>query len=118
MSEENKLPEEEKKEPIVYASPMKRVWAWVGVGYMVILTFLLTYFFAFGTFLKGIGALMVCPALAGVAITVFLLWRQGKGEKTFANRLVLAVIVALCGGLVVVNLWNGIPSLITNFGVR
>ncbi len=105
-------------EPIVYASPIKRVWAWVGVAYMVVIVFLITYLFAFGAYLQGIGALMVCPALVGVAVSAVLLWRQGARNKTFVNRLVLAVIIGLCGGLVVLNLWNGIPALITNFGVK
>ena len=52
MPEEKNLENETPKEEIVYASPMKRVWAWVGVVYMVILVLLMTYGLASGDVYK------------------------------------------------------------------
>ena len=48
MPDEKNLENETPKEEIVYATPMKRVWAWVGVVYMVILVLLMTYGLASG----------------------------------------------------------------------
>ena len=45
--------------------PMKRIWAWVGVAYMVIIVFLMTYMYAKGVYLNNIASLMVIPALGG-----------------------------------------------------
>ena len=68
MSDErNKTPgssqEEQPGEPYTPASPLKRIWAWVGVVYMVIIVFLMTYMYGTGTYLQGIAALMLVPAL-------------------------------------------------------
>ncbi len=100
------------KEPVVYASPVKRAWAWVGVVYMVIITLLVTYSFAKGQFLVGIGSLMLCPALGGLAATAILRYRAGEGKGGLP---VCMVMVAVCLVLIVLNLMMGIPALIANF---
>lgn len=117
MSEENKLPEEENKEPIVYASPMKRIWAWVGIAYMLIIVFLITYLLAFGSFLKGIGGIMICPALGGVIASLVYMWRSGDTQDA-PRKVLLCLLVGVCLALIIMGLWGGIPSLIANFGVR
>ena len=60
---EQKTPQGQPKEEIKYATPMQRLWAWVGVVYMVILTLLTTYALSHGDYLRGIGPLMLSPAL-------------------------------------------------------
>ena len=100
-----------------YASPLKRVWAWVGVAYMVIAVLLVTYMLAFASYLRGIGGLMVCPALAGVAASLIHLWRQQR-DRSLLQGLIFTLTLALCAALFVLGLWGGIPALITNFGVR
>ena len=43
--EHNKTPQEQDeqpREPYIPASPLKRIWAWVGVVYMVIIVLLMT----------------------------------------------------------------------------
>lgn len=113
MADENQKPNEtEDKEPIVYASPVKRVWAWVGVAYMVIITLLVTYFLATATFLSGIGSLMLIPALGGLGATAILRYRSGEGRGGLGACVLLLVV---CVGLVAVNLVVGIPALIANF---
>lgn len=120
MSDEKNIPntpEEEPKEPVVYASPMKRIWAWVGVVYMLIITFLVVYMLSFGTYLKGIGGIMICPALGGVAASLVYMWRSGDTQNTM-RRVLLCLLVGMCGALIIMGLWSGIPALIANFGVR
>jgi hypothetical protein len=52
----------------VPASIYKRVWAWVGVVYMVIIVLLLTYLFATWHFLTGITGIMLFPVLGGFSV--------------------------------------------------
>ena len=52
----------------VPASIYKRVWAWVGVVYMVIIVCLVTYYIATTTLLTGLTGVMLFPALGGFAV--------------------------------------------------
>lgn len=119
MSEEEKLPQENlpqdqpPAEPVVYASPIKRVWAWVGVVYMVIIVLLITYMLGFGRYLQGIGGLMVCPAIAGIFVSLSVLWREKSQTKRPA---LLFLLQGLCIAAFLLSLLAGIPALITNFG--
>lgn len=103
-------------EPVVYASPLKRIWAWVGVAYMVIAVCLITYVLAFGFFLRDIGGLMVCPALGGIAAS--LIYLRQTGPRTPGKTAAFIALEALCMALFILGLWDGIPALIANFGVR
>lgn len=110
------VPEEEApKEPISYASPMKRVWAWVGVVYMVIIVFLMTYMYARGVYLSNIASLMVVPALGGVAVSSIVVWRASDRHDA-AHAAGLAAILVACAVLIILGLVNGIPALMSNFG--
>lgn len=114
MSEEEK---QSPQEPVVYASPMKRLWAWVGVVYMVILVLLMTYMFANGAYLHGIAPLMVIPAVAGLAASAVCVWVTGGKENHTAGRLALMVLfVLVCAAVCVYNLIVGVPALMANFG--
>lgn len=102
-------PQQEPKPPIKWATPVQRLWAWVGVVYMVILVLLSTYALAHGDFLRGIGGIMVSPALCGLGGTVILRYRQGVGRGG------LPVCVLLSGACFVLAVWNvlrGIPVLL------
>lgn len=97
------------QEGVQYASPMKRLWAWVGVVYMVILTLLNVYGLAHGYFLTGIGPLMVTPALVGLGCAAILRFREGKGRGG------LAACVLVSGGCFLLSGWNlvrGVPTLL------
>ena len=67
-------------ETVKYATPMQRLWAWVGVVYMVILVLLSTYALSHGAYLRGIGGMMLSPALCGLGASTILRYRQGKGR--------------------------------------
>ena len=116
-NEEKRTPQEPEREPeqgpVVYASPVKRAWAWVGVVYMVMLVLLLTYVFAVGHALAGTGPLLLCPALGGLGATAVLRYRAGEQRR--GGRAACVLIVGLCALLLIWNLAMGIPMLIQNF---
>lgn len=96
---------DEEKKPIVYATPVQRLWAWVGVVYMVILVLLTTYALATGDYIRGIGGFMLSPALAGLGGTAILRYRQGVGRGG------LAVCVILSGACFLLAVWNVIRAV-------
>ncbi len=100
---------EQEKQEIKYATPMKRLWAWVGVVYMVILTLLNVYGLAHGYFLTGIGPLMVTPALVGLGCAAILRFREGKGR---GGLVVCILLSGACFALAVWNLIRGVPVLV------
>ena len=113
---EDKKPQEE-REPYTPASPVKRILAWVGVVYMVIIVLLMTYMYGTGTYLHGIASLMVIPALGGGGASAVCLWLTSPQEsRSPARRAMMIFITALCLALIVINLINGIPALLANFG--
>ena len=89
----------QQSEPPVYASPVKRAWAWVGIAYMLITLATFTYYLATARILTGIGPLLFCPA------------GEGRG-----GPVACAVLTALCAVLLLLNLGIGIPALLRNFG--
>lgn len=99
---------------VVYASPTKRTWAWVGVVYMVIILLLFTYFLAHGKFIQGIGGLMVVPALAGIASTALLQHKANPRRVPFLASLCTACI---CFALSFLCLLSGIPALLRSLGI-
>ena len=95
--------------PTEYATPIKRLWAWVGVVYAVGYALLMAYAFANGDFPQGIGQLLTAPALAGLGGSVILRYREGKGRGG------LPVCVVLSGVSFALALWNlalGLPALL------
>ncbi len=98
MDEKDQL--EPQKEPVTYASPVKRLWAWVGVVYMVILVLLSTYALSHGAYLRGIGGMMLSPALCGLGASAILRYRQGEGRGGILPCLLIAgasFLLALLG---------------------
>ena len=101
---------EPQKPPVQYASPTKRLWAWVGVVYMVILVLFSTYSTAFGHALTGTAGLLLSPALIGLGGTAILRYRQWIGRGG------LAACILISGGafaLAVYHLVQGIPVLLS-----
>lgn len=96
---------EPQKEPVKYATPVQRLWAWVGVAYMVILVLLTTFALAHGDYLRGIGGAMLSPALCGLGGTVILRHRQGVGRGG------LPVCVVLSGACFLLAVWNLIRAV-------
>ena len=103
----------QQSEPPVYASPVKRVWAWVGISYMLITLATFTYYLATARILTGIGPLLFCPALAGLGAPGVLRYRAGVGR---GGPVACAVLTSLCAVLLLLNLGSAIPALLRNFG--
>ena len=108
MDKEKDL-EQPQQPPVKWATPVQRLWAWVGVAYMVILVLLSTFALAHGDYLRGIGGVMVSPALVGLGGTAILRHRQGAGRGG------LGVCILLSGAFFALALWNvirGVPVLL------
>lgn len=105
---EEKDLEQQEKEPVQYATPMQRLWAWVGVVYMVILVLLSTYGLAHGRFLQGIGGLMLAPALCGLGASAILRFRRGEGRGGLLPCVLIAGAAFL---LALLGLVRAIPNL-------
>lgn len=96
---------DDQQQPIKWATPMQRIWAWVGIVYMVIVILLTTYAVATADYIRGIGGLMLSPALAGLGCSAILRYRQGVGRGG------LAVCVALSGACFGLAVWNVIRAV-------
>lgn len=104
--DENRVPNEEKPtEPVKYATPLQRTWAWVGVAYMVILVLLSTFALSHGAYLRGIGGAMLSPALGGLGATAILRYRQGVGRGG------LPACVLIAGASIALAVWNLIRAI-------
>ena len=106
-------PEQEPQPPVVYATPVKRAWAWVGIAYMVIFTLTFTYYLATARILNGIGPVLLVPALLGLAAAAVLRFRQGQGKGGLPACI---LITAACILLALCNLAAGLYRLAANFG--
>ncbi|MBE6956263.1 MAG: hypothetical protein E7450_02285 [Ruminococcaceae bacterium] len=116
MSDVNNKPESESQQPerreYTPAPPAKRVLAWVGVVYMVIVTALTTYmYFADGNALTGLAPLLTIPGLVGLGVMVLL-----NHRSTGAPRKGIAwAIAVVCWLAAVWFLFPGIAGLLANF---
>ncbi len=99
-----------------HATPMMRIWAMVGVVYMVIIVLLVTFGMSTGRYLTGIGGLMILPALGGAAVSLIWMWRSAPERRTPLRAALLVLLLALCAVMAVLGLLDGIPALISNFG--
>lgn len=91
----------------------KRIWAMVGVVYMVIATMLMTYWIATTTLLTGITGIMLAPACAGLAVQCFnSRWKCLHQENAKGSPVVFLLLGIACAAAAVYTLCSGIPRLI------
>ena len=103
--------------PFVPSPVSRRIWAWMGIAYMVIIICLITYWMATTTFLSGITGIMIFPLLGALSAQGFnnvRLCRRGERSGSPALLTVTAVIMAL---LAVSMLAFGILQLLGTWGV-
>ena len=107
----------EQPAPFVPAPVSRRIWAWMGIVYMVIIIFLITYWMATTTFLSGITGIMLFPLLGALSAQGFnnaVLCRRGERAGSPALLTATAVIMAL---LTLSVLAFGVVQLLDNWGV-
>ncbi len=105
----NPNPVETGTEEVSYvpSSIYKRVWAWVGVIYMLIITLLVTYFFATWTFLGGITGIMLFPALGGFSVVKGIQAKRAESSAEKLPSLFWCILSgALCLGCLNWGLWQ------------
>jgi len=90
----------------------KRIWAIVGLAYMVILLALNFYSLYTGSIITGIPTLMFCPVVAGFAAITVQNYRRKTGRLALPGVILL---VAVCTAVFLFCLYEGIPALLRNF---
>lgn len=93
------------------ASFEKRVAAWVGIVYMLMLTALITYTVATARSLPGTAPLLLVPLGVGVPFVVVHRQRQGTAPGGLVVSILMCVV---CVVAVVLGLWLGLPALVAN----
>lgn len=103
--------ETEEGQPPSYvpASIYKRIYAWIGVVYMVIIVALVTFFISTGRTVTGITGIMLAPGLIGFGIAKGV---QGYKAEFTADRVGPVIWCVLCEVLGVASLIWGIFQLI------
>ncbi len=107
--EEKEPQQEQEREPVRYASPAKRLLAWVGLAYALLFLFLNTYNIYTGRMLVGIAGLGLAPALFGLGALAVLRYRAGRARGG------LAACVAVAGAAFLLGAWNlirGVAALV------
>ena len=84
-------PEPEDQAPFVPSPVPRRIWAWVGIAYVLLAMLLVTYWIATTSFLYGIPGIMLFPAMAGVTAQLYYKHHLSGG----AARLFLALLATL-----------------------
>lgn len=108
-------PEDKQTEPYTPAPVPKRIIAWTGIIYMVIIVFLTTLpFFRGGQYLRGVGPLLVCPGTAG--LFAICLWQVRQPDCPPAKRMGMVALAVVCVAIFVLGLVDGIPPLIAQLG--
>lgn len=110
-------PQEQPPAPFVPSPVSRRIWAWMGIAYMVIIICLITYWMATTTFLSGITGIMLFPLLGALSAQGFNNARLcRRGERTGSPAL-LTVTAVIMGLLTLSVLAFGIVQLLDNWGV-
>lgn len=119
MSEEKKTgpegaPEQQDGPGYIPASPTKRVLAWMGIVYMVLIIALSTYGLATGTVLHGLAGLMLAPAFGALAVIQLLKAGQlRRAGLSWGGAAALGVVAAL---VCLYSLADGLLSLTAVLG--
>ena len=98
----------------------KRIWAMVGVLYMVIITLLMTYWIATTSFLTGITGLLLAPLSAGMAVQCFnnrwkLRHPRENMERPRGTPGIYLLLGIACSMGTILSLITGAGQLIANF---
>jgi len=101
---------EEEKVPFTPAGFEKRVAAWMGIVYVLLVMFAVTFsIYTGGKTLPGTFPLFLVPV--AVAAIVVAIYRQRKGTAP-GGLPTTVVVVILCAAAVVLGLMMGVPALV------
>lgn len=90
--------EAETPEPFVPSPVSRRIWAWMGVAYVLIIMILITYWIATTQFLTGITGILLFPVLAALCaqgINNYCLAKAGRRGGSPATLLATAAVMGL-----------------------
>ncbi|MGM9536753.1 MAG: hypothetical protein ACI3VN_00295 [Candidatus Onthomonas sp.] len=95
----------------------KRIWAMVGVLYMVISVFLMTYWIATTSLIRGITGIVLFPLCAGLAAQCFnCRWKLLHQKQERGNPTVFLLLGIGCSIATVLSLVLGFMELISRLG--
>lgn len=110
MSEQNPNTEQQEKESFTPASFEKRTAAWMGIAYMLLIMFAVTFsIFTGGKTLPGTFPLFLVPvAVAAIVVTIY---RQVKSAAR-GGLAVTVLVVVICLAAIALGLLMGVPALV------
>ena len=107
----NQNTEQQESQPYTPASFEKRTAAWMGIAYMLLIMFAVTFsIFTGGKTLPGTFPLFLVPV--AVAAMVVSIYRQRKGTAPGGLALTI-IIVIICVAAIVLGLLMGVPALVS-----
>ena len=103
---------QEEKPSFTPASFEKRVSAWMGIAYMLLIMFAITFaIFTGGKALNGTFPLFLVPVT--IAAAVITVYRYCKGQAMYNGTLVTTIlIVIICVAVAAFGLVLGVPPLV------
>ena len=107
---------EENQEPFVPSPVSKRIWAWMGIAYVLIAMLLITYWIATTSFVTSITGILIFPLLAALCAQGINNHVRAKLGEHSGNPTLLLVTACIMGILAVLNLIWGITQLMDFFG--
>lgn len=113
---EKQTHETEPQEPFVPSPVSKRIWAWMGIAYVLIAMLLITYWIATTSFVTSITGILLFPlfaALCAQGVNNYVLAK--RGEHSGQPKLLLATAL-LEGVIALLTLVWGVTQLMDFFG--
>lgn len=106
----------EEEVPYVPSPVSRRIWAWMGVAYALIIMVLLTYWIATGGLIEGITGIMLFPllgAMSGQGWNNLRLCRRGEHS---GNAVLIGITAGMMALLAAASLVWGAAELIARLG--
>lgn len=106
--------QDEQKQDYTPASTEKRVAAWMGIVYMLMFGFIITFsMYRPGQSLAGTFPLFLVPVAVAAMVIAIVRQRRGTAPGGLPGTI---LIVILCAAALAAGLWLGIPPLAAAFG--
>lgn len=104
--------EEAAPAPFVPSPVSRRIWAWMGVAYVLIIMILITYWIATTQFLTGITGILLFPVLAALCALGINNYRLAKAGRRGGNPSTLLATAVIMGLLALSALVWGVLQLL------